>query len=125
MGRCNAREASCTGWACWKSRRSHSCLRRSLGELGVIEFEAENDRQNVFLYSLFTRTTFSHVLAVFSSGVVLLFILVGPISAHKIHACVLRLSRFARKSCKTIRRVSRSAPALYATSRKHRTHPRG
>ena len=52
----------------------------------------------MFLSSLFTRNTVSHVFSVRGSGVVLPFILVGPPSAHKCRRMgILKCSKRAEK----------------------------
>ena len=62
---------------------------------------AKKDGQNVFLSSLFTRNTVSHVFSVRGSGVVLPFILVGPPSAHKCRRMgILKCSKKAEKDRK-------------------------
>ena len=86
---------------------------------------AKKDGQNVFLSSLFTRNTVSHVFSVRGSGVVLPFILVGPPSAHKCRRMgILKCSKGPKRT-ETSRRVSCSTPGLYATWRKHRARPGG
>ena len=83
-----------------RSRASRSCW-EGCAESSDDRIRAKKDGQNVFLSSLFTRNTVSHVFSVRGSGVVLPFILVGPPSAHKCRRVgILKCSKRAEKDPK-------------------------